>query len=179
VKRKSKRRRRKNKILWVLMICMGIRAITICATKFTGKRKDRTTPEEVPILSISMVEDVKGRGGSGYVVGKDKQVLESWLKYSFDNNDSVSTECIAEILSDIYEEAVDTNTLGSLDMMRRMVARLGENGYVAVDSGNQIDMTQAEQAFDFCKAVDEKEMDELTIIVVFCFFATPIPFDIL
>ena len=86
--------------------------------------------------------------------------------YSFDNNDSVSTECIAELLSDIYEEAVDMNTLGSLDMMRRMVARLGENGYVAVDSGNQIDMTQAEQAFDFCKAVDEKEMDELTIIVV-------------
>lgn len=58
------------------------------------------------------------------------------------------------------------NTLGSMDMMRRMVARLGENGYVAVDSGNQIDMTQAEQAFDFCKAVDEKEMDEFTIIVV-------------
>ena len=86
--------------------------------------------------------------------------------YSSDNNDSASTECIAEILSDIYEEAVDTNTLGSLDIMRRMVARLGENGYVAVDSGNQIDMVQAEQAIDFCKAVDEKEMDELTIIVV-------------
>ena len=32
VKRKSKRRRRKNKILWVLMICMGISTITICAT---------------------------------------------------------------------------------------------------------------------------------------------------
>lgn len=86
--------------------------------------------------------------------------------YSFDEKDSASTECIAEILSDIYEEAVDTNTLGSPDVMRRMVTRLGENGYVAVDSGNQIDMTQAEQAFDFCKAVDEKEMDELTIIVV-------------
>ena len=86
--------------------------------------------------------------------------------YSFDNNDSASTECIAQILSDIYEEAVDTNTLGSLDIMRRMVAVLGENGYVAVDSGNQIDMVQAEQAIDFCKAVDEKEMDELTIIVV-------------
>ena len=35
--------------------------------------------EENPILIVSMVEDVKGRGGSGYVVGKDKQVLESWL----------------------------------------------------------------------------------------------------
>ena len=37
--------------------------------------------EENPILIISMVEDVKGRGGSGYVVGKDKQVLESWLNH--------------------------------------------------------------------------------------------------
>lgn len=35
--------------------------------------------EENPILIISMVEDVKGGGGSGYVVGKEKQVLESWL----------------------------------------------------------------------------------------------------
>ena len=86
--------------------------------------------------------------------------------YSFDKNDSADAEHIAEILSDIYAEAIDTNTLGSLDIMRRMVARLGKNGYVAVDSGNQIDMTQAEQVFDFCKAVDEKEMDELTIIVV-------------
>ena len=86
--------------------------------------------------------------------------------YSFDKNDSADAERIAEILSDIYAEAIDTNTLGSLDIMRRMVARLGENGYVAVDSWNQIDMVQAEQAIDFCKAVDEKEMDELTIIVV-------------
>lgn len=76
--------------------------------------------------------------------------------YSFDKNDSADAERIAEILSDIYAEAIDTNTLGSLDIMRRMVARLGKNGYVAVDSGNQIDMTQAEQVFDFCKAVDEK-----------------------
>ena len=108
--------KRKNIIFWMLMICMGMGAITIL--------------------------------------------------YSFDKNDFTSTEHIADILSDIYEEAVDTNSLGSLDMMRRMVTVLGENGYVAVDSGNQIDMTQAEQALAFCRSVEEKEMDELTIIVV-------------
>lgn len=32
-----------------------------------------------PILIVSMVEDVKGRGGSGYVVEKNKQVLEKWF----------------------------------------------------------------------------------------------------
>ena len=94
------------------------------------------------------------------IIQQDREV------YFFDKNDSASTEPIAEILNDIYEEAVSANTLGSLNTMRCMVARLGENGYVAVDGGNQIDMTQAEQALAFCKAVDEKEMDELTIIVV-------------
>ena len=34
---------------------------------------------ECPILIISMVEDVKGRGGSGYVVKKDGLVLEEWF----------------------------------------------------------------------------------------------------
>lgn len=34
---------------------------------------------ERPILIISMVEDVKGRGGSGYVVKKDNAVLEEWF----------------------------------------------------------------------------------------------------
>ena len=34
---------------------------------------------ERPILIISMVEDVKGRGGCGYVVKKDKLVLEEWF----------------------------------------------------------------------------------------------------
>ena len=37
------------------------------------------TPErdvKTPILIVSMVEDVKERGGSGYVVGKTSQVME-------------------------------------------------------------------------------------------------------
>ena len=136
MKRKSKRRRRKNKILWVFMICMGIGVITICAADFIEKRKDRTTPEEV-----------------GEV-------------YPSDKNDSADAERIAEILSNIYDEAVKTNTLGSLETLRCMVARLGENGYVAVDSENQVDMTGAEQAIKFCKAVEEKKSATLTIIVV-------------
>lgn len=35
--------------------------------------------EERPILLVSMVEDVKDRGGSEYVVGKDSQVLAQWF----------------------------------------------------------------------------------------------------
>ena len=73
---------------------------------------------------------------------------------------------IAAVYRDIYDEAVETNTLGSLETLQRIVARLGENGYVAVDSENQVDMAGAEQAIEFCKAVDEKKSATLTIIVM-------------
>ena len=41
-----------------------------------------TTEEEMdyPILIVSMVEDVKEIGGSGYVVNKDSKVLECWFQ---------------------------------------------------------------------------------------------------
>lgn len=41
------------------------------------------TPEKdanASILMVNMVEDVKDRGGSGYVVGKDKQILDNWFE---------------------------------------------------------------------------------------------------
>ena len=95
-----------------------------------------------------------------------------------DFDDAVS---IAAIYRDIYDEAVETpsghpsmpsgnkeetNTLSSLETLRRIVAKLGENGYVAVDSENQVDMAGAEQVIEFCKAVDEKKSAMLTIIVI-------------
>lgn len=33
-----------------------------------------------PILLVTMTEDVKGRGGSGYVVEKDKKILDNWFE---------------------------------------------------------------------------------------------------
>jgi len=42
---------------------------------FTAERE-----VEQPILIVSMVEDVKGRGGSGYVVEKAGLVLEDWFR---------------------------------------------------------------------------------------------------
>lgn len=86
--------------------------------------------------------------------------------YAPGENDDTEAESIAALLTDIYNRAADTNALGSLDTMGRMVARLGENGYIAVDSGNQVDMTSPETVLEFCRAVDEKESDEIAIIVV-------------
>lgn len=51
-------------------------------------------------------------------------------------------------------------------MLQRIVARLGERGYVAVDSENQVDMAGAGQVVEFCEAVEEKKETALTIIVM-------------
>lgn len=75
-------------------------------------------------------------------------------------------ESIAAVYRDIYEEAAEADTLGSLETLRRMVARLGENGYVAVDSENQVNMAGAEQAVAFYKAVEQKKKGKLSIVVI-------------
>lgn len=45
-----------------------------CFTVFTADKN-----AESPILLVSMVENVKGIGGSGYVVSKDKAVLDQYF----------------------------------------------------------------------------------------------------
>lgn len=124
------------------------------------------------ILTLTGCSDETPEVSDIEIIQADKEVHSSCEKDSADEkissgeNDSADAESIEQILSDLYDEAAETNTLGSLDMTRRMVARLGENGYAAVDSGNQVDMVQAEQALAFCKAADEKETAGLTIIVI-------------
>ncbi len=73
---------------------------------------------------------------------------------------------IIEIYLDIYENMAEADSSGSLERMRTIVTRLGENGYVAVDSENQIDMTRAEQVIQFVEKVNDREEADLTIVVV-------------
>ncbi len=75
-------------------------------------------------------------------------------------------EEIISICIDIYEKAAEENRLADLEVIRSIVNRLGENGYLAVDSKNQIDMTEAEQVVEFCEMVDAQEEAEITIIEV-------------
>ena len=70
--------------------------------------------------------------------------------YPSSEDDFDDAENIAEIYRDIYEEAAEASAGNSsmscsLEMMQRIVARLGENGYAAVDSENQVNMAEAEQ----------------------------------
>ena len=85
---------------------------------------------------------------------------------SLDKSDHVNAEDVAAAYHDIYDDAVETNTLGTLEVTQRIISRLGENGYIAVDSQNQVDMVGAERTVEFCRAVDEKKEDKISIIVI-------------
>ena len=116
------------------------------------------------MTSIIVLVNTGCSNGSPKVSDIGITVVDNEVPLDASNPDDA--ENIAAVYRDIYDEAVESNTLGSLETLRCIVARLGENGYVAVDSENQIDMAGAEQVIEFCKAVDEKKGATLTIIVI-------------
>ena len=77
-----------------------------------------------------------------------------------------NAEEIINICIDLYDKAAEENKLDDLEIIRSIVNRLGENGYPAVDSRNQVNMTEAEQVLEFCKKVDAQEEAELTILEI-------------
>ena len=77
-----------------------------------------------------------------------------------------NAEEIINICIDLYEKATEENKLADLETIRGIVNRLGENGYPAVDSRNQINMTDPEKVVEFCEKVDAQEEAEITILEV-------------
>ena len=77
-----------------------------------------------------------------------------------------NAEEIINICIDLYKKAADENTIADLETIRSIVNCLGENGYPAVDSRNQVNMTEAEQVLEFCEKVDAQEEAEITILEV-------------
>ena len=75
-------------------------------------------------------------------------------------------EEIINICIDLYDKAAEENKLDDLEIIRSIVNRLGENEYPAVDSRNQVNMTEAEQVLEFCEKVDTQEEADITILEV-------------
>ena len=84
----------------------------------------------------------------------------------FLQNSNGTADEIAKLYCEIYSGVSESNTSDTLQMMKKIVARLGENGYAAIDSENQIDMAGADQVLCFCEQVEAKKEAELTIIVL-------------
>ena len=80
--------------------------------------------------------------------------------------DEEETEKMIECCLELYEKAAEENKIDDLETIRSIVNCLGENGYPAVDSRNQINMTDPEKVVEFCEKVDAQEEAEITILEV-------------
>ena len=126
--------------------------------------KNRILPLFIVTCMVTLV--MAGCNSELSELSENRETVVDYEVYPSSEDGFDNAENIAAVYRDIYDEAVETNTLGSLETLQRIVARLGENGYVAVDSENQVDMAGAEQVIEFCKAVDEMKRATLTIIVI-------------
>ena len=115
-------------------------------------------------ISIMILLSVPGCGDTHL---EGEQVVESEIAVQDQQQNVKDNEDeIIEICSQLYKKASEENKIADLEMIRIIVNQFGENGYPAVDSRNQIDMTEAEQVERFCEMVDTQEEAEITIIEV-------------
>ena len=112
----------------------------------------------VLILSISGCGDAPPEENTVSETVIDVQAIQ---EKSEEDADEIINICI-----ELYEKAAEENKLADLETIRGIVNRLGENGYPAVDSRNQVNMTEAEQVLEFCEKVDAQEEAEITILEV-------------
>ena len=112
----------------------------------------------VLMLSVSGCSDAPPEEDTVSETVIDIQAIQ---EESEENADEIISVCI-----NLYEKAEEENKLADLETIRSIVNRLGENGYSAVDSKNQIDMTEPEQVAHFCEKVDAQEEAEITILEV-------------
>ena len=112
----------------------------------------------VLILSISRCGDAPPEENTVSETVIDVQAIQ---EKSEEDADEIINICI-----DLYKKAAEENKIADLETIRSIVNCLGENGYPAVDSRNQVNMTEAEQVLEFCEQVDVQEEAEITILEV-------------
>lgn len=125
-----------------LLLAIGILSLGI--TGCGGGQQEKPIPVRI--------EDISEEDVGEEHAGKEKE--------------SSQAEDIAALYRDIYDKAVEADTLGGLEVMQSIIDRLGEGGYTSVDERNLVNMTGAEQVMRFVSLVDAKDEGELTVLVV-------------
>lgn len=70
---------------------------------------------------------------------------------------SKESEQLAEGFREIYEEKKDSGEKDTLEFRKQIIQAIGEQGYAAVDTDNQINMVHYGQIEDFCESAEEGE----------------------
>ena len=164
------------KLLWVALALLGLSTVGGCGNRNQiPTETENLWGEEAARAENAAGEEAAGaeNGAGESLAGAENGTGEGFTGADFPAEEAATeedgyaeAEYIAALYRDLYDRAMEADTLGSLESLQAIVGRLGENGYAAVDSENQVDMTGAERAEAFCKAVEAGESGELTVVVV-------------
>lgn len=128
------------------------------------KEKNRYTGMILCIIQIFLICAMTGCGDTS---PKEIQVDENGTGIqTVSENSPKDTEEIRNICQEFYQKAAEENRISELETVRRLVELWGENGYPAVDSKNQIDMTKPEQVIRFCEMAGAGKETEMTVMEV-------------
>lgn len=72
---------------------------------------------------------------------------------------------LEELCQEIYENALADGTVGDLEVVRAMVARLGEKGYTVIDQDSQINMENPRELEAFCEKVEEARQGNVMFLM--------------
>ncbi len=113
----------------------GMAWISVCrdSSSIAGRLSERDMPECEAQISRWKKPAEKEKNTKE---GREKESAERW----------------AEICLDLYVAAENGQKENDPETIRSIVNRFGERGYPAVDSGNQMDMAEADQMVRFCEA---------------------------
>lgn len=108
-------------------------------------KKQLSTIVAIILLMLTGCSNTMGQEtGNEPIAESDPVEIDNGVDFAegsnFTEESIITAEDIVAVYQDIYDEAAQNKTLGSLDVIRRIVNRLGENGFSAVDNENQIDM---------------------------------------
>lgn len=139
----------------------------------------------VMLVSFSMTACSKGVSGDIEPTGSANQMTsEKQINSEGQTNDTNGTnqtnnaaqdkqqkifaesEKIAACYQDIYKKAEKEKTLDTLETKTEIIVRLGKEGYAAVDTGNQINMANAEQVENFCAEAEKQKPGNVMILLV-------------
>lgn len=73
------------------------------------------------------------------------------------------SESLAEGYRQLYEKAVQEDTLDTLGLQQEIIKYFENKGYAAVDRDNQIDMVHSELVEEFCEKAEQEKKAEVTI----------------
>lgn len=129
-------------------------------------------PESNPFASKIICGDcnkVFARKGWRSSTGVDRKVWQCSERYKVKGVMGCANRHVEEILeicSKTYAKAEKEGKLDDLEMIRDLIKELGEKGFTAVDSENQVNMTEYEKLIQFSEKAEAKKNGRMTVVEV-------------